>query len=554
MEDLSERHLSRRQLIRSGATALAAGSSLSLVSACSRTDRARLTHAPNVLNRGNGADISSLDPHFITGNWEAYVIGDCILGLTTEGPDGSAIPGAADRWDTSSDGRTWTFHLRDHRWSDGSKVTADDFVFAWRRILDPMMAAPYAYYLYVVKNARDINKGKAPANTLGIVAKDERTLVVELNEPAPYLPEWLQHQTTWPVPRHTVLAKGRAWSRPENFVANGPYVPASWVPNDRVVLKKNPLFFEASRVRIGTVNYFPTQDNQAALKQMVAGELDIQEPFPIAAIDWLHRNMPAELDVRPNLSNAYLIFNFLKPQFQDKRVREAMCLAYDRETIANKILKLGDAPAYAFVPPGTANYPGGASLGFKRMPMVERVKRARALMSAAGYGADNHMRATYLTVPNPDVQRTAAVIQAMMRRIFVDLEISSVDASIFYKTLANHDFELAPSSWIGDFNDASTFLDLLYSGNGNNYGSYSSSRFDRLYESAKLQSDAVKRGALMAQAEQVALDDFAVIPTRFRQSQNLVEPYVKGWRSRTPNLRNFHRTRWLWIEPVAVTT
>ena len=535
--------------MRRGGGALVAGVTMSLLSACSRTERGKLTHRPDVLNRGNGPDISSLDPHFITGNWEAYVIGDCLLGLTTEGPDGNAIPGAAEHWQTSADGKIWTFHLRDHRWSDGTQVMAEDFVYAWQRILDPKIAAPYAYYLYLVKNARAVNAGTAPASALGIAAKDDRTLVVILNEPAPYLPEWLQHQTTWPVPRHAVIAKGAAWSRPDNFVGNGPYLPVSWVPNDRVVLKKNPLFYETDRTRIATVNYIATQDNQAALKRLLAGELDLQEPFAIGAIDWLRRNMPAALDIRPNLSNAYILFNFLKPKLRDARIREAMNLAYDREVVSAKILKLGDPTAYAFVPPGTVNYPSSASLRFKHTPMRERVEKARALMANAGYGPDNHFRASYLITPNPDVLRSTAVVQAMMRRIFIDLEITSVDGSIFYKTLSSHEFELAPSSWIGDFNDASTFLDLLYTGNGNNYGSYSSPRFDRLYESAKLQSDAAKRGQLMADAEQVALDDFAVIPTRFRQSQNLVEPYVKGWRTKEPNLRNFHRTRWLWIDP-----
>jgi oligopeptide transport system substrate-binding protein len=172
-------------------------------------------------------------------------------------------------------------------------------------------------------------------------------------------------------------------------------------------------------------------------------------------------------------------------------------------------------------------------------------------MQTAGFGPGNPLRTTYLTSPNPDTQRVAATIQAMMQPIFVAMDIVTVDGSIFYKTLSNHDFDVAPSSWIGDFNDASTFLDLLQSGNGNNYGSYSSPKFDQLYEEGKAQTDLRQRGLLMARAEQVALDDFAIIPTRFRQSQNLVQPYVRGWKGARPNLRNFHRTRWLWIDPRA---
>jgi oligopeptide transport system substrate-binding protein len=543
----------RRDLVRDGGIALAAASGLASLSGCSGERKIRLTHATTVINRGNGADISSLDPHFITGNWEAYVVGDCLMGLTTEGPDGNALPGAATDWQVSSDGKTWTFQLRDHNWSDGHKVTADDFVFAWRRILDPKIAAPYAYYLYIVKNAQAVNSGKMSKSALGISAKDPATLVVELNEPAPFLPEWLTHQTTLPVPRHVVEAKGLAWSKPENYAANGAYLPKSWVPNDRVTLVKNPGFYDAQNLHIKTVNYFPTQDTQQALKQMLAGELDTQEPFAIQSIDWIRRNMPRQLATRPSLSNSYILFNFLKPQFRDARLREAISLAYDREAAAYKILKLGEPPAYAFVPPGTANYPGGASLPFKTMPGTERIRRARALMEAMGFGPNELFRTTYLSTPNPDNQRVAAAVQAMMRRVYIELEIVSVDTQIFYKTLANHEFEVAPSAWIGDFNDASTFLDLLYTGNGNNYGSYSSVRFDRLYDAARQEVDLVKRGTLMAQAEQVALNDFAVAPIRFPRTRDLVQPYVKGWNTNVPNLRNFHRTRWLRIDPKAVT-
>src|SRR5438445_803627 len=187
----------------------------------------------------------------------------------------------------------------------------DFFKSAWTRrgLIDGgtrALAAGSALSFMASCTRRDRARLTHAANVLGISARNDSTLVVTLNEPAPYLPEWLQHQTTWPVPQHVVMAKGYAWSRPENYVANGPYIPASWVPNDRVVLTKNPTFFDAKSVRISTVNYFPTQDNQAALKQMLAGELDIQEPFPIGAIDWLRRNMPRELDIRANLSNSYL--------------------------------------------------------------------------------------------------------------------------------------------------------------------------------------------------------------------------------------------------------
>ena len=176
-----------------------------------------------VLNRGNGAEPKSLDPALIDGIWEAQISGDMILGLTTEDAESKPIAGAAESWETSEDGLTWTFHLRDHTWSDGVPVTAEDFVFAWRRILDAKTAAPYAYYLYPIKNARDVNTGKQPATALGVEARDAKTLVVTLAHPLPFMTEFLTHQSMYPVPRHVVEAKGSGWARPGNFVSNGPY-------------------------------------------------------------------------------------------------------------------------------------------------------------------------------------------------------------------------------------------------------------------------------------------------------------------------------------------
>lgn len=511
----------------------------------------RLTHDATTLNRGNGSEIASLDPHYITGDWESYVVGDCLIGLTTEDGNGDPIPGAALRWETSADGKTWTFHMRDHVWSDGVPVTAQDFVYAWRRILEPARGAPYAYYLWLVKNAQAVSTGKASGAALGIQALDDETLVVTLTHPAPYLPEWLMHQTTYPVPRHVLLAKGDAWAKPENYVGNGPYLPKRWIPNDHLTLVKNQKFYDARQVRIETVNYYATADTQAALKQLVAGQLDTQELIPTTEIDWLRKNMADALVLRPNFSTSYIIINFNRPAFHEKRLREAMSLAYDRESVVTKILKLGEPPAYAFVPPGTANYPLGASLDFTAMPYADRIAKARALMAELGYGPDKHFRTSYLTTVQPDAKRLAAAFQSFMRAIYIDIDVVQIDPSVFYETLAQHNFDLAASTWIGDFNDASTFLDLLRTGAGNNYGSYSNRAFDAFYARAEQEPDGDKRGTLMADSEKVALGDDAVIPVRFRFTQNLVEPYVKGWVTNRANIRNVHHTRWLSIDPKA---
>ena len=518
-----------------------------LLSACSRSGTANQTvHAPDYLVRGNGSEIKSLDPHYIDGQWEANVVGDLLVGLTTDAADGTPMPGAATSWETSPDGKTWTFHLRDHLWSDGQPVTAEDFVFAWRRILEPSRGAPYAYYLWLIKNAKAISDGKMPATALGVTAKDDKTLVVELEHPAAYMLQYLLHQAVFPVPRHVVLAKGDAWSKPENYVANGPYVPKEWVPNDHVTLVKNPKFYDAQHVRIQTIIYKPTSDTLAALKSIRAGELDTQNLLPTAEINWMRAHIAGALQIHTFLGVSYLAPNFQRKPLDDIRLRRAIALTLDRETITQKIIKLGELPAYHFVPPGIANYPGRAKFDFQSVPYARRLDMARKLMADMGYGPARHLRFNYDTTTTPDAKRTAATLQAMLRRVYIDIDIVNTDTQIFYKKLQEGQFDLSAGAWIGDFDDPGTFLDLLQSASGNNYGRYRSAKFDALYAQANQTLDIKARGELLNEAEQVALDDVAVIPSRFLVTQDIVEPYVKGW---IPNVRNFNRSRWLWIDP-----
>src|SRR5262245_27895599 len=332
-----------------------------------------------VLNRGNGPEPKSLDPGLTDGIWEFNITGDMLLGLTTEDANSKPIPGAAESWESSEDGLTWTFHLRDHTWSDGTPVTAEDFVFAWRRMLDPKTAAPYAYYLYPIKNARDVNTGKQPPGALGVTARDAKTLVVTLANPVPFMAEFLTHATTYPVPRHVVEAKGKEWVQPGNFVSNGPYVLKDWVPNDHLTVVKNPRLYDAANVKVDVVNYYPTPDGAAALRRLRAGELDTQDPISPLQIDFLRTNMPDALKITPTLTIAYLSINLTRKPLDDVRIREALNLAVDRETLVDRIIKLNDLPAYNTVPPGTANYPGGVQMRFKDMPFEQRLARAQQL-------------------------------------------------------------------------------------------------------------------------------------------------------------------------------
>lgn len=497
-----------------------------------------------ILNRSNGGEPKSLDPQHIDGVWEANIVGDMLMGLTTEDAAARPIPGAATHWSVSPDGKTWTFRIRNHLWSDGMPVTASDFVFAWRRLMDPGNAAPYAYNLWAVKNARAISAGALPVTALGVEAVDDRTLMVTLEHPAPYLPELLDHHTAYPLPRHAVEKYGNDWTRPEHYVANGPYLVKSWVPNDRIALMKNPRFYDAKHVRIDVVNYYPTVDTGAALNRLRAGELDTQNPLPAQEIGWLRAHMPEALRIVPYLGVSYISINFKRKPFGDIRVRKALNLAYNREAVVKNILRLGETPAFGMVPPGVANYPGGAAMDFKSLSYRERVTRAQASMRAVGFGPGNRLRANYATTTDPDNKRIAAAIQSMMRAIYIDLDIIQSDIQVHFQKLQEHDFDLAAASWIADFSDASNFLDLLQTGGGKNYGGYSNPAYDALIEKAQNTADSKARGELLQKAEQTALDGYAWIPVRFLVTRDLVEPYVKGW---VANNRDFNRTRWLWI-------
>ncbi|HEX2591909.1 MAG TPA: peptide ABC transporter substrate-binding protein [Rhizomicrobium sp.] len=501
--------------------------------------------APMVLNRGNGAEPKSLDPHFVDTLAESNVVGDLLTGLTTMDAAARPIPGSALRWETSADGRTWTFHLRDQLWSDARPVMAQDFVFAWQRLMNPANNAAYAYNLWIVKNAHAISDGKLPPAALGIKATDDRTLIVTLEHPAPYLPELLTHETAYPLPRHVLLAKGGAWSKPQNYVGNGAYVPTVWVANDHITMVKNPRFYDAAHVRIDVVNYYPTQDSGAGLNRLRAGELDTQTPMPLSQLAWLRTHMKAYLHNIPYLGLSYVAINFKHPPLNDRRVRRALNLAYNREVITEKVLRLGDPPAYSLVPPGVANYPRTAKLDFWRLPYAARLEKARWLMEQAGYGPGNRLHLTYEMVADPDQKRIAAVMQAMLKAIYIDLEIVPVDSAIHYRNLRNGDFDLGAASWFADFNDATSFLDLFRHDGGKNYSRYANPKFDALLDQAMQERDIKKRGALLLAAETIALSDYPWIPTRFRTTQDLVAPYVKGW---VENVRDFNRTRWLWIE------
>jgi len=539
--------VNRRRAILGGATAAIAAAALALKS----KSAPRHAHPrPGTFYFGNAAEPFTLDPTFSDASWEFTIIGDLMVGLTTEDALARPIPGMAEGWETSPDGLTWTFHLRDTVWSDGTQFTAHDFVFAWRRLLDPKAAASYAYYPYIIRNAEQVNAGHLPGSALGAVARDARTLVVELEHPAPYLPQMLVHSAMMPVPRHVVEKHGRDWAKPATYVCNGAFRPTEWIPNDHVTAVKNPRFFDAANVKLDRVVWYPTDDYAAALRRLRAGELDAQDRLENNEFGWIKKNMPELIDPVPQLILDMIQVNMSKKPFDDVRVRRAINLAINREAITGKIIPVGYLPAYNLVPPDTANFRGHNAFDFKSMPYPARYDQARALMRQAGFGPDNRLKATYMirSTSAGSYRAVAAALQQMFALIYLDISIIPTDGQVFYKQIQEHDFEMSQPGWQADFDDASNFLDIFRTGGGNNWGNYSNPQFDRLLDAAAEDVDIQSRGEKLAAAEKVLLKDQAFMPLFFWVNGNLVRPYVKGF---VANNMDVHRSRWISIDEKA---
>jgi oligopeptide transport system substrate-binding protein len=502
------------------------------------------------LRRGNLSEPDSLDPAMASTAPENNIVGDLFMGLTTEDAASRVIPGIAERWTASPDGLTWTFTLRPNlHWSDGTALTASDFVFGFRRLMDPKTAARYASVEYVIKNAQAVNTGKLPVEQLGVRARDERTVEITLEAPTPYLPALMKHYTAFPVPEHVVRKYGEAWVKPGNMVSNGAYVLAVWNPHDQIKLVKNPRFFDAANVRIDEVTFYPIESEDAALTRFRAREIDTNigpRAFPIFQYDWLQQNMPGEAIIEPNLANDYIVFNTRRAPFKDARLRRAVSLCIDRALLADKVAKDKRLPAYAFVPPGISNYRNTAKLDFADWPMERRRAEARRLLEAAGYGPDHPLTFEFLYINSVDQRRWSVAQAAMLKQCGIIARSLANELKIHYNMIQEGDFAAAWAGWIADYSDPQNFLYLLDSRSGVfNYGAYVNSRYDALMDEAKVTLDLDTRADILARAEQIALDDNAVAPLDFSTAKELLAPYVKGFVS---NAEDIHRTRWMWID------
>jgi oligopeptide transport system substrate-binding protein len=534
---------------RAAALAVFAAGALALA-ACGDSGAAEESSA-RVLHRGNTAEPLSLDPHKASGVWENAIIGDMFVGLFTEDPSGEPIPGLAASWEVSDDRLTWTFTLREATWSDGVPVTADDFVFSLRRILNPVTLSQYASLLYPIKNAQGVNDGSLAPEDLGVRALDARTLEIALEHPAPYLPGLLTHYTSFAIPSHVVREFGDAWIQPQNIEVDGPYKLVEWRTNDFVHVVRNERFFDADNVCIDEVYYYPTNDNNTAERRVRNGELDLNSDFPGARIDFFREQIPDYVRVHPYLMTAYLSFNTTIEPFNDKRVRMALSMAIDRDFIVERVLKDGRQTSYSLVPPGVANYGEGGRTAWRDQPIEERRAEARRLLEAAGFGPNRPLRFQYNHRNTRDNPRVAPVLQSDWRQIapWVEVDITGTEAQIHYQNMRAKNFEVADGGWVADYNDPQNFLYLFMSTSGPmNYPGFANARYDSLVELSSFVLDIDERAALLREAEQIFLDEAPIAPLWHEVNRNLVNPRVTGW---VDNASDIHRTRYLCFADVA---
>lgn len=508
---------------------------------------AALPAAAQTLNRAGRGEPGSLDPHKANSQYEQALVLDLFEGLLAFDAHGQPAPGIADSWAVSPDSKRYVFNLRPGlQWSDGSPLTADQVVASFRRLLDPKTAAPAAAQMYVIRNARAVNTGKMAPAALGVTAA-AGTVAIELEAPVPYLPSLLAAAFAVVVPPQA-FANPDGWTRPGAIVGNGAFTLRDWQPQSHITLLRNDKYRDAANVKLARVVYHPAGDTTAALARYRAGDFDMVMEFPSAQTEQLIRDMKTEAKLTPSLLTYYLALNTREPKLADRRVRRALSLAVDRDTLVSKVVRGGALPAPTFVPPAVANYTPPA-LDLDAAPYAERLREAQHLLGEAGYGPANPLRLAYAHTANQELRRIAVVIAAMWKRAGVAVSLLNTEGRVHFSNLRQGVFEVAFVAWLADFNDAANFLSVLEStSTAANYAKYESTAYDSLLRQAAQTSNLGERAKVLKDAEALMLTDQPIIPLYYGATRNLVSRKVSGWHG---NATDVHLSRHLSLEQVA---
>lgn len=502
--------------------------------------------APKILRLGNGAEPKDIDPHVVTGVGEHKIITALIEGLVTYSETGDIAPGVAEKWEISPDGLTYTFHLRaDAKWSNGDPVTSQDFARSFQRILTPTLGAEYSYKLFHLVGAEEFNTGKlTDFSQVGVATPDDRTLRLTLKHRTPFLLESLKHYAWFPVHIPTVEKfggldrPGGTWTRPGNFVGNGPFILVDWKPNQKITTVRASTYWDAANVKLDGIDFYAIDNPDTEEREFRTGRLDYAYSLPLSKIETYRRDHADTYRATPYYGTYFYRLNVTKKPLDDKRVRRALALAVDRESIIKNILRdAGQAPAYHFTPvsdkfSSTARLTGDLA-------------EAKRLLAEAGYPEGKGMPTIEILFNTLESHRTIAeAIQQMWKtRLGVDASIVNQEWKVYLDTTQTMNYQVSRAGWIGDYEDPHTFLDMWITGGGNNQTGWSNADYDRLIRSALSQPDEPARMAVYQQLETILADEVPVIPIYFYTRIYAISPRVKNWIS-TP----LDNRAWKWID------
>lgn len=509
-------------------------------------DAATAVVAAKTLRVGNGTEPQDLDPHVVTGVPEHKIITALLEGLVTYSPTGEIAPGVAERWEISADGLTYTFHLRaDAKWSNGEPVTSQDFVSSFKRILTPALGAEYAYKLFHLVGAEEFNAGKiADFAQVGAQALDGRTLRLTLKHRTPFLLESLKHYAWFPVHLTTLEKfggadrKGSAWTRAGNYVGNGPFTLTGWKPNQKITVTRSPTYWDRAAVKLDAIEFFAIDSADTEEREFRTGRIDYAYSLPLGKIETYRRENADTYRATPYYGTYFYRINVTKKPLDDKRVRRALALAVDRESIIQNILRdAGQRPAYHFTPP-TENFASSARISGD-------LAEARRLLAEAGYPEGKGLPKVEILFNTSDSHRTIAeAIQQMWRtRLGVDASVTNEEWKVYLDTVQTGNYQIARAGWIGDYGDPHTFLDMWTTGGGNNQTGWSHADYDRILRGALETKTEPERMAVYQQLEAILADEAPVIPIYFYTRIYAISPRVKNWIT-TP----LDNRAWKWIE------
>jgi len=491
---------------------------------------------------------ASLDPMKAVGLPEIQVMRDLFEGLTNQDAKGQIVPGVAESW-SSADNKTWLFTLRnDARWSNGDSVTAQDFVYSWQRLVDPKSSSPFAWFaaLSGIENAEAITKGSISPDKLGVSAPDATHLKVTLSRPVPWFPAMVANAALFPVPQKVVETDGAAWTTPGKLVGNGAYQLQTRVVNEKIVLVRNKHYWDDSHSVLTQVTFLPINEESGATKRYRAGDIDITESFPKNMYALLKKSLPGEVYTPDQLGTYYYAFNTQKGPTADVRVRKALSWSIDRQIIAEKVLGTGEKPAWRFTPDVTAGFTPQQSY-LQQHSQQELNAQAKALLAAAGYGPGKPLHLTLLYNTSESHQKIAIAIASMGKKnLGVEVTLQNQEWKTYIDSRNSGNFDVVRASWVGDYNEPSTFLSLLTASHSGNIARFNNPEYDAVLQKASSDTSVKARNDDYNRAEQIIADQAPIAPVYQYTNGRLIKPWVRGYPITNPE--DVAYSRELWIE------